>query len=181
MSDGFALIVAMDRGRGIGRDGSMPWHLPGDLRLFADLTKGEHRLDPARLRNRVIMGRRTWESLPPSFRPLPDRINLVLSRRSGLALEGATVVGSLDEALAAPGGEAFVIGGGEIYALALAHPGCRRLHLTEVDARYPCDAFFPEVEDRFRLDERGPWQQDSLDGPAYRFTTWSRAEAEATA
>jgi dihydrofolate reductase len=178
MNSRFSLIVAMDRARGIGREGRMPWHLPGDMRMFADLTKGEHRLDPKKPQNTVIMGRRTWESLPKSFRPLPDRQNLVLSRQANYQAEGAEVVSDLDSALAKASGEAFIIGGGEIYALGLAHPSCHALLLTEVDGRYPCDAFFPEWEQEFALEERGAWQQDELDGPSYRFTSWLRVAKE---
>ena len=76
MRDGFGLIVSMERGRGIGRDGSLPWHLPGDLRLFADLTKREHRLHTPRPGNRVLMDRRTWETLPAVLGALPGRTTL---------------------------------------------------------------------------------------------------------
>lgn len=178
MNPRFSLIVAMDRERGIGRDGRMPWHLPGDMRMFADLTKGAHRLDPSQTQNTVIMGRRTWESLPKSFRPLPDRKNLVLSRQGDYQAEGATVVASLDAALEQAIGEVFLIGGGEIYALGMKHPGCHTLLLTEVNDSFPCDAFFPEWEQDFALEERGAWQQDALEGPAYRFTRWLRSAAE---
>jgi len=181
MTNHFSLIVAMDRGRGIGKEGRMPWHLPGDMRLFADLTKGPHRFDASLAQNSVIMGRRTWESLPASFRPLPDRHNFVLSRRLGYQAEGAQVLPSLDAALAAASGQAYVIGGGEIYRLALTHPACGELLITEIDARFPCDAFFPECEQGFHLEERGAWQQDELDGPSYRFTRWLRGEAAAEA
>jgi dihydrofolate reductase len=128
------LVAAMGRNREIGANNQLLWHLPEDLAHFKALTLGKP----------VLMGRKTWESLPPRFRPLPGRRNLVLTR--GPAIEGAEVVRSLDDALAlcSDAAELCVIGGAEVYALCL--PRADRLELTEVDATYPeADSFFPQV------------------------------------
>ena len=124
------LVAAMDRNRAIGVDGKLPWHLPDDLRRFKALTLGKP----------VLMGRKTAESLR---RALPGRLNLVLTRSGRVPHAGMQAVASLDEALArAAGAELMVIGGGEVYALAL--PLADRLELTEVDTRLPsADAWFP--------------------------------------
>ena len=105
------LIAAMARGRVIGREGRLPWHLPEDLAHFRAATRG----------HAVVMGRKTWDSLPARFRPLPGRRNLVVTRNPAWHAEGADVAQSLDEALARVSGDdrVFVIGGAELYATAL--------------------------------------------------------------
>jgi dihydrofolate reductase len=128
-----SIIVATDERGAIGRDGQLPWRLPDDLRHFKALTLGKP----------VIMGRRTWDSIG---RPLPGRQNIVISRQGSLAASGATVVGSWNEARAAaqPAAEACVIGGAEIYRLAL--PEAQLIHRTEVHATVEADTFFPAVD-----------------------------------
>ena len=132
------LIAALDRARGIGRDNGLLVRLPEDMARFKALTIG----------HTVIMGRKTWDSIPEKFRPLAQRRNLVLSRQPGLTLPGAEVFESLDAALAAcsPEEHVFVMGGAQIYALAL--PRAHWLELTEIDASFDADAFFPEVDAR---------------------------------
>ena len=127
------LIAAVAHNGVIGRDGAMPWHLPGDLPRFKKITLGHP----------VIMGRKTWESLG---RPLPGRRNLVISRTPQLTLAGAEVFRSLHEAIAACAEqeEIFVIGGTEAYREAL--PLAQRLLLTEIDADIEGDAFFPPLD-----------------------------------
>jgi len=128
-----SLIVAMTRGGIIGRGGDMPWRLGGDLARFKRTTMGHH----------LIMGRKTYESIG---RPLPGRTTLVVSRRTDWNPEGVEVVPSLEAALARAGGDAepFVIGGGEIYALAL--PRADRLYVTWVEAELSGDTRFPPVD-----------------------------------
>lgn len=131
-----SLIAALAENRVIGRDNMLPWRLPSDLQYFKAVTLGKP----------VIMGRKTWESLG---RPLPGRTNIVITRRPGYAPAGARVVWSFDDALELAAqvarldgvDECLVIGGAEIYALAL--PRCDRLYLTEVHATVEGDAFFP--------------------------------------
>ena len=131
---GLSIIVAHSRDRVIGRDGDLPWHLPSDLRRFKELTQG----------HAVIMGRRTWESLPDRFRPLPGRRNLVLTRQPGYEAPGAEVLPDLASAIAACDGDAFVIGGGQVYAEAL--PLATRAFVTEIEADVAGDAVFPPLE-----------------------------------
>jgi dihydrofolate reductase len=129
-----ALVVAWAGGaRVIGRDGGLPWHLPSDMKHFKELTTG----------GTVIMGRRTWESIPERFRPLPERRNIVLSR-AGFTAAGAEVAPSLTAALAACEGSCFVIGGGATYAEALPLAG--RVYATEVDGAVEGDTFFPTLD-----------------------------------
>jgi len=140
-----AAIVAMDEGRIIGKDGALPWHLPEDLAHFKSRTAGHF----------VIMGRKTWQSLPPKFRPLPGRTNIVVSRNpAAVALpEGVFCATSIDEAVgyaencAQPEQKIWLIGGVELYAAAL--PICDELHLTLVDGHHDGDARFPIFEDSF--------------------------------
>lgn len=130
-----SLVVAMDRNRVIGRDNRLPWRLPADLAYFKRVTLGHP----------VIMGRRTWESIG---KPLPGRLNIVVSRNAGYQAPGATVVGSLAEAWEAAGTaeEAHVIGGTSLFAEAL--PGADRIHLTEVQAEVDGDTWFPAFDRR---------------------------------
>lgn len=149
------VIAGVARGGAIGRDNALPWRLPEDLRRFRSVTLGHP----------VIMGRRTWESLPASVRPLPGRRNIVVTRDPGWRAAGAERAASLDDALAlaAAADNAFVIGGAELYAAAL--PRADALLLTEIDADIAgADAFFPpwprerfdEVMRELRSD--GPWR-----------------------
>jgi len=158
----------MDREHGIARDGDMPWHLPGDLKYFAKLTtgKGNHV---------VIMGRKTWDTIPARYRPLPRRRNIVVSRQAGLELEGAETATSLDMALdlaSSSAGSVFVIGGAQIYALALAHAGCQGVYITEIDYDFGCSVFFPSLTGFARTEVLGAQEEN---GVAYRFTRWTIA------
>jgi len=166
MKPTLTVIAAIARNRVIGRDNRLPWHLPEDLKHFKALTTGHV----------VIMGRKTWESLPTGFRPLPGRRNIVVSRNRDYAAEGATVVASVAEALAAAAGttEVFVIGGAELYAQAL--PVADRLQLTEIDADFAGDAWFPPF-DRNLWRETGRESRRARDedgGFAYAFVTYRR-------
>lgn len=129
------LIAAVARDRAIGRGNTLPWHLPEDLKHFRATTQGAP----------VIMGRRTWDSLPARFRPLPGRLNIVVTRDRAWQAEGAVATAGLDEALAAAGDvpRAFVIGGAELYRSALARAD--ELCLTELELDVPdADVLFPD-------------------------------------
>ena len=162
-----ALIAALARNRVIGLDNRMPWHLPADLRHFKALTLGKP----------IVMGRKTWESLG---RPLPGRLNIVVSRQSGLQLEGAEVFPDLGTAIARAErwareqgvDELMLIGGGQLYAQAL--PLAQRLYLTRIDAEPAGDAFFPPFEeaDWQRVEHQAHPPLD--DAPGYAFETWQR-------
>lgn len=128
------IVVAHTANRVIGRDGALPWRLPSDMRHFRELTVG----------HAVLMGRRTFQSLPERFRPLPERRNLVLSHDHAFAPRGAEVFHSLEEALDSCRGECMVIGGEVTYRETLAL--CRRVHATEIDVEIEGDAWFPELD-----------------------------------
>jgi dihydrofolate reductase len=158
-----SLIAAVARNRVIGKDNALLWHLPEDMRHFRETTRGKP----------VIMGRKTWESLPESFRPLPGRLNIVVSRNPAYQAPGATLVGSVDEAIRCAGEakEIFVIGGEELYRQAM--PRADRLYLTEIDAEFSGDAFFPEVsEQEWQEVSRRAQEGDAL--PAFSFVTYQR-------
>lgn len=128
-----SMIVAFDNNRVIGINNTLPWHLPEDLKRFKALTMGHH----------IIMGRKTFDSLG---RLLPGRTTVIVSRNHNLKVEGAIVVNSLDDAIEACGNddEAFLIGGAELYRAGLKHAG--RLYVTEIQAAFEGDAFFPEID-----------------------------------
>ena len=138
-----ALIWAQARDRVIGASGSLPWHLPEDLTSFRALTTG----------STVVMGRRTWESLPERFRPLPGRTNVVLTSDPHWSAEGARRAGSVTEVLD-DGGPLWVIGGGAVYAAFLPH--AHRIVVTDVDLRVEGDAWAPGLDDGWRRTARTP-------------------------
>jgi dihydrofolate reductase / thymidylate synthase len=147
----FSIIVAFDSQYGIGKKGQLPWALPSDLKHFKEITTTV--ADPAK-KNAVIMGRKTWDSLPQKFRPLPGRVNLVLSKEGKFVLpSGVLSSQTLDDALnklsSSDIENVFVIGGAQIYALAIAHPLCQKLYVTHVQGEYGCDAVFPPISRQF--------------------------------
>ncbi|WP_374022034.1 dihydrofolate reductase [Mycobacterium sp. HNNTM2301] len=160
------LIWAQSTSGIIGRGGDIPWRVPEDLIRFKELTVG----------HTVVMGRRTWESLPSKVRPLPGRKNVVLSRKSDFVADGAQIVGSLEAALAECEGEpqTWVIGGEQVYLLAL--PRATRCEVTEVEVdlrRDDDDALAPVLDDSW-LGETGEWQV-SRTGLRYRLHSYRRA------
>jgi len=155
-----SLVAAVARDGGIGHRGELLVRLPEDLRRFKAITLGQP----------VLMGRRTWQSIG---RALPGRRNIVVTRNAGLRLEGAETAASLDEALALAGDAPIVrvIGGAELYALAL--PIADELQLTEIDAEFPADTFFPAWDrSRFALAAHEP--HTTADGLRYAFATYKR-------
>jgi dihydrofolate reductase len=157
------LIYAQARGGVIGANGDMPWHLPEDLAHFKATTMGAP----------VVMGRKTWDSIPPAFRPLPGRRNVVITRQSKWRAEGAEVAHSLDEALARlqDETEVWVMGGAQIYAQAQSQ--AQRAVVTEIDADFAGDAFAPRLDGGWRETQRSA-RQLSRSGLAYCFVTWER-------
>lgn len=164
-----ALIWAQAHDGVIGAGGRMPWHLPEDLAHFRELTGSDA----------VIMGRKTWDSLPDRFRPLPGRANIVVTRQSGWSAPGATVAHTIEDALAAgsgasPTGTTWVIGGSELYALALA--SADRVEVTEIDAAVEGDTWAPRLDSGWRAsgtDAADGWLT-AANGMRYRFVTYSR-------
>jgi dihydrofolate reductase len=159
------LIAALDRNRAIGRGNALPWHLPDDLKRFKTLTLGKP----------VLMGRKTAESLG---RALPKRRNLVLTRSGRVPFEGMEAVASIKEALriaeSEGASELCVIGGGEVYALAL--PMATRMHLTHVDTVIDdCDAFFPAFDaTQWRESARSHHAIDETHAFAFDFVDYER-------
>ncbi len=154
-----SLIAAMAKNRVIGINNKMPWHLPADLRHFKALTVGKP----------IVMGRKTWESLPGL---LPDRPHIVVTRDLNYQAEGCLVVHSIDEALATVGDvpEIMIVGGAAFYATML--PQADRLYLTQIETTVEGDAFFPEyntaewqviAQEEHSADEKNPF--------SYRFLT----------
>jgi dihydrofolate reductase len=158
-----SLIAAVARNGAIGRNNQLLWREPEDQRHFRRVTMGSP----------VLMGRKTWESLPERFRPLPGRRNLVLSRDPAWRAGGAETVDSLDTALQAAAGalKVAVIGGAQLYALAL--PRADELVLTEIDADLDGDIFFPSWE-RGRFVETARERHTSASGVPYSFVTYTR-------
>jgi len=165
-----SLIVAATRNQVIGRDNQMPWHLPADLRYFKQRTLGKP----------IIMGRKTWESLG---RPLPGRLNIVVTRQTDIALEGAEVFADLQAAIARGQewaceqgvDEVMVIGGGQLYQQALALT--QRVYLTRIDLELEGDTFFPVLDAQ-------QWQQTEAQAhpaqeqePGYTFEVWQRIQS----
>jgi dihydrofolate reductase len=162
-----SLIVALDRHNAIGRGGGLLWRESEDQKHFRRVTMGCP----------VIMGRKTWDSLPERFRPLPGRRNIVVTRNAQWHGDGAERAVSLDDALrsVADAPKAFVIGGGELYALALSHAD--ELVVTEIDAEFgDADVFFPEF-DRTRFVETARDPRVAADGTHYAFVTYKAAIA----
>ena len=156
------LIVALGRNAVIGKGNRIPWHISEDLKRFKALTMGHP----------VVMGRRTFESIGKA---LPGRDNIVVTRSRDFAAPGCRVVYSLADALAAAAGaaEVFVIGGAEIYALAL--PLASRLEFTEVDVAVQGDAYFPDFDRSAWLEvSREPGSAPSPEGLRYDFVTYER-------
>jgi len=171
----FNIVVAIDKKHGIGKDGQLPWHLPEDLKHFKDITSksiGES--------NVVIMGRKTWESIPERFRPLPGRINVVLTRNSDYMLpEGALKFDGFTQALESLEekkgqiGQVFVIGGQQVFGEALSLPECQKLYITHILEAFDCDTFFSPFKDKFQLTYSS--EQMSSDVAKYYFAEYERS------
>ena len=162
-----ALIAALDRNNAIGRKGGLLWRERDDQKNFRRVTMGSP----------VIMGRKTWDSLPERFRPLPGRRNVVVTRSANWQAAGAERASSVDEALAlvADAAKVFVIGGGELYAAALSRAD--ELVLAEIDTAFAdADTFFPSF-DRASFIETAREARTAADGTRYAFVTYRRSQS----
>jgi dihydrofolate reductase len=159
------LIYARARNSVIGKAGGLPWHLPEDMAHFKRLTMGCP----------VIMGRRTWDSIPARFRPLPGRTNIVVTRQADWNAPGALRAASLDDAIAlcAAQSRAWVIGGAQLYAQALAMADTAEV--TEIDADFEGDAFAPEFGAKWEEIARA--SHTSANGLTFSFATYRNTEA----
>jgi dihydrofolate reductase len=160
------LIFARAANGVIGKNNAMPWHLPEDLAHFKRTTLGSP----------VIMGRKTWDSLPPRFRPLPGRLNVVVTRQPDWQATGATVAHSLPEAmsLCPVDGDVWIIGGAEIYAQAL--PLAVSAVVTEIEASYDGDAFAPQFSPEWQ--ETARERHVSSTGLNFSFVTYTRPQGD---
>ncbi|KAI8025481.1 hypothetical protein LOK49_LG02G03689 [Camellia lanceoleosa] len=179
----YQVVVAATQNMGIGKDGKLPWKLPSDLKFFKDVTLTTS--DPVK-KNAVIMGRKTWESIPLEHRPLPGRLNVVLTRSGSFDIataENVVICGSMGSALellaASPYclsiEKVFVIGGGQILREALNAPGCDAIHITEIGTNIECDTFIPAVDMSVFL----PWYSSFPlveNNIRYSFTTYVRVK-----
>jgi len=149
------LVAAMGKNREIGLDGEMPWHLPAELQHFKRVTMGKA----------IVMGRKTWQAIG---RPLPGRQNIIITRNPKFEAEGGEVVGSLEEALARSNStEVMVIGGGQLYELAL--PMAQRMILTRIDIEPQADTWFPAWDEaEWRVSDTQEFEADESNPLAYR-------------
>lgn len=156
------MIFARSANGVIGINNAMPWHLPEDLAHFKKLTLGSP----------VIMGRKTWDSLPPRFRPLPGRTNVVITRQTDWHAAGAQTAGSLQHALAqcSDSGDVWIIGGAQIYAQ--AEPLADRIEVTHIDKEFTGDAFAPTLGPHWVQSQRE--DHASLTGLNFSFITYTK-------
>jgi dihydrofolate reductase/thymidylate synthase len=174
MKDVHAIVALSFRTLGIGKEGGLPWKLPADMAHFKRVTTGNPR---DQLKNAVIMGRKTWESIPPKFRPLDHRINIVVSRTLQTTPD-MQVVSSLEAALQYVDenpmiDQGFVIGGGQIYQEFFQSPRCQRLYVTRVLSPIECDVFFPSEFKEFEPKFVSRTQQ-SAEGLLFDFGVFDR-------
>nr|AIA16847.1 Dihydrofolate reductase [uncultured bacterium] len=163
-----SLILAADENNCIGKNNTLPWHLPADMKLFREKTMGHC----------VVTGRKNYESIPDRFRPLPGRTNIVITRNKEYAAPGATIVHSLDAGIdtARQLGETevFVIGGGEIFRQAL--PIAEQIYLTRIHHVFTGDVFFPALEPlEWKETERHDFPPDERNKYGFSFRVYHRA------
>ena len=170
----FSIIVACDQKQGIGINNQLPWKIKADFQYFTDITIG---VNPVK-QNAVIMGHKTWESIPKHHQPLSNRLNVVLSRQSDLQLpEGVLHYSSFNQAMSELEkrddiGEVFNIGGGKLYAETIYHPNCNKIYITEIMDTYPCDTFFPEIPNNFKKNKESPVQLEN--GTEFKFVVYEK-------
>jgi len=162
-----SLIAALSQNRVIGKNNDLPWRLPDDMKFFMQTTSGHH----------VIMGRKNYDSLSDKFKPLPNRVNIVVTHQKNFSAPGCRVVNSIKEGIgiAKKNGEkeAFVIGGAEIYKLTLPHAD--RLYLTEIHAQIEGDTYFPEFDkNTWKEVSRQPHPTDEKHAYAFDFVIYER-------
>ena len=158
-----SLIVAVSENGVIGKDNDLIWHLPKDMKFFKETTLGHH----------VIMGRKNFESIPHKYRPLPNRTNVVITRQSDYKTEGCLVVNSLEASLEISkingDTEPFIIGGGQIYKIALEQNLVDRIYLTKIHHTFNGDTFFPELDSDWKEINREDHFSDEKNKYDYSF------------
>ena len=160
-----SLIVAVSENGVIGKNNDLIWHLPNDMRFFKETTMGHH----------VIMGRKNFESIPHKYSPLPNRTNVVITRQTDYTAEGCVVVNSVEAAIeiAKQNGdkEPFIIGGGQIYKIALENNLADRIYLTKVHHSFEGDTFFPELHADWKEVNKVEHKADEKHSYDYDFIT----------
>ena len=163
-----SLIVAVAENGVIGKDNDLIWHLPKDMQFFKEITIGHH----------VIMGRKNFESIPHKYRPLPNRTNIIITRQSEYKAEGCIVVNSVETALeiAKNNGdiEPFIIGGGQIYRIAIEKNLVDKIYLTKIHHSFKGDTFFPELSSDWRETNKTKNKADDKHKYNYDFITLER-------
>lgn len=153
------LIVAIAKNKAIGKDNDLIWHLPADMRFFSETTKDSI----------VLMGRKNWDSIPAKYRPLPSRLNLVVTRDESFSEDGCEVYHSIEDAIHKYENDLrdlYIIGGGQIYEYCLKNELVNEMLITHIDASFEADTFFPDfkkenwqIEDimDFKADDKNPY------------------------
>ena len=171
----FSIIVAIDKKNGIGKNNQIPWHLSGDFKHFAKITKTTKDLAK---QNAVLMGKNTWDSLPDKYKPLPERLNVVLIKGGQIDLPKKVIqYNSFNKALGDLEKDKiieniFIIGGGILYQSTISHPKCEKIYLTRIDQDFNCDIFFPAIPDNFKLVEESEVQEEK--GIKYKFLFYEK-------
>jgi len=174
----FSIIVAADENNGIGKNNTLPWNLKGDMKYFKTITT---KVFSDKEMNAVIMGRNTWESIPEKYRPLPNRINVVLSTQLGFIRQlplNENIIHSngLNAALKYINSihninETFVIGGASLYREALTHPDLQTVYLTRIHNKFDCDTYIPELPNDLCLVSQDNHTEDGID---YTFEIYNK-------
>ena len=178
----FNLIVAVDAKNGIGTKGQLPWHLPADLRHFKEITIGKN---IAAKKNVVVMGRKTWDSIPEKFRPLPQRLNIVLTRdKNSHYPAGVLKMESFEQAFEMLESDdmqkeidsIYVIGGQTIFEQAINDLRCQKIYVTHISKTFDCDTFFPPFNQQFeKIYISPPCQYETM---SYSFAEYLRKSSQ---
>jgi dihydrofolate reductase len=162
-----SIIVAVAENNVIGKDNTLIWNLPTDMKFFKEKTKGHI----------IITGRKNYESIPEKYRPLPDRTNIVITHQADYKASGAVVVGAIEAAIQYAkqhhaSEEVFIIGGAEIYKQTISI--CDRIYLTRIHHSFEGDAFFPELTADWKLVQQSTIAADEKNKYPFTFQTWER-------
>lgn len=163
------IIVALCKNRGIGFKNTIPWHLPSDLERFKFLTT----INSHKIENNVIMGRKTWESLPKKVRPLPKRKNIIISSKTDIINhEDVIIHNNIESIKKYNSANTWIIGGNAIYKYCLDNDLVKSIYLTLIHEDYDCDVFFPEIPDNFTMKLHTPIKKEN--NICFNYQYWKR-------
>lgn len=169
----FSIIACVDAKNGLGKNNTIPWHLKADFKHFAEITTTavDNKI------NAVIMGKNTWASLPEKYRPLPGRINIVLSPEPITLPAGVLTFTNLEKALDWCEknhniDQVFIGGGGYLYSASIIHPACEKIYLTKLEQDFNCQVFFPEIPKNFILIFESPTQTEG--DINFKYQVWEK-------